>query len=103
MVPGAGIEPAWMINPRDFKSLASTYFATRAMCNISYTSILTFNWRLGPESNRGTRLCRPLHNHSATQPYKCEARIVPGLRQINNYFFNENYSEVYFGAKSRYI
>ena len=25
-------------------------------------------WRLGPESNRGTRLCRPLHNHSATQP-----------------------------------
>ena len=27
-----------------------------------------FNYRLSPESNRGTRLCRPLHNHSATQP-----------------------------------
>jgi signal transduction histidine kinase len=26
------------------------------------------NWRLSPESNRGTRLCRPLHDHSATQP-----------------------------------
>src|SRR5579863_9994476 len=25
-------------------------------------------WRLGPESNRRTRLCRPLHDHSATQP-----------------------------------
>src|SRR5690606_3098763 len=25
-------------------------------------------WRLGSESNRRTRLCRPLHNHSATQP-----------------------------------
>ena len=25
-------------------------------------------WRLSPESNRGTRLCRPLHDHSATQP-----------------------------------
>jgi hypothetical protein len=25
-------------------------------------------WRLGPESNRGTRLCRPVHSHSATQP-----------------------------------
>lgn len=25
-------------------------------------------WRLSPESNRGPRLCRPLHNHSATQP-----------------------------------
>ena len=24
--------------------------------------------RLGPESNRCSRLCRPLHNHSATQP-----------------------------------
>ena len=25
-------------------------------------------WRLGSESNRRPRLCRPLHNHSATQP-----------------------------------
>ena len=25
-------------------------------------------WRPGPESNRGTRLCRPLHHHSATWP-----------------------------------
>ena len=27
---GAGIEPAWEFVPRDFKSLASTNFATRA-------------------------------------------------------------------------
>ncbi len=26
-------------------------------------------WRLGSESNRRTRLCRPLHDHSATQPW----------------------------------
>src|ERR1700676_2527660 len=25
-------------------------------------------WRLGAESNRCTRLCRPLHDHSATLP-----------------------------------
>ncbi len=25
-------------------------------------------WRLRAESNRCTRLCRPLHHHSATQP-----------------------------------
>ena len=31
MVPGAGIEPARCITPRDFKSLASTCSATRAM------------------------------------------------------------------------
>ena len=30
MVPGAGIEPAQRIAPRDFKSLASTSSATRA-------------------------------------------------------------------------
>ena len=57
MVPGAGLEPARMLSPRDFKSLASTNFATRA-----------FYLRLESESNRRPRLCRPLHNHSATQP-----------------------------------
>ena len=31
MVPGAGLEPAW-ITPKDFKSFASTDFATRAGC-----------------------------------------------------------------------
>ncbi len=30
-------------------------------------------WRLSPESNRGPRLCRPLHNHSATQPLSVTA------------------------------
>ncbi len=30
MVPGAGIEPAWRFGPQDFKSCASTDFATRA-------------------------------------------------------------------------
>ena len=30
MVPGAGVEPARMFSPRDFKSLVSTNFTTRA-------------------------------------------------------------------------
>jgi hypothetical protein len=59
MVPGAGVEPARNKIPRDFKSLASTNFATQAIIN-----------RPRPESNRRKRLCRPLHDHSATQP--CE-------------------------------
>jgi hypothetical protein len=29
---------------------------------------MVFGWRRDPESNRGTRLCRPLHNHSAIPP-----------------------------------
>ena len=39
-VPGAGLEPAWSKRPRDFKSLASTSFATPA------------NVRRRPDSNR---------------------------------------------------
>ena len=31
LVPGAGIEPAHRLAARDFKSLASTYSATRAL------------------------------------------------------------------------
>ena len=42
----------------DFKSAASTNSATRARRQEK--------WRLGSESNRRGRLCRPQHNHSAT-------------------------------------
>ncbi len=56
MVPGAGIEPARRFRARDFKSLVSTCSTIRA------------EWRRGSESNRRPRLCRPLHNHSATPP-----------------------------------
>ena len=35
LVPGAGIEPAQPLGPRDFKSLASTYSATRAFTILS--------------------------------------------------------------------
>ena len=47
------------LRPADFKSAASTSFATRAGCWV------LIDWRLGSESNRRTRLCRPLHDHSA--------------------------------------
>lgn len=75
--------------PADFKSDASTNFATRANgwhCPTAWIvdrnenarkrgrpairlsqSILR-RWRPGSELNRRTRLCRPLHNHSATRP-----------------------------------
>jgi hypothetical protein len=41
-------------------------------------------WRLRPESNRRPRLCRPLHNHSATQP-KLNSSV---LSLIKNSIFN---------------
>ena len=32
-------------------------------------------WRPGPESNRRTRICNPLHNHSATGPRQLPASV----------------------------
>ena len=34
-------------------------------------------WRRGSESNRRTRLCRPLHDHSATPPLGVD--LVAGI------------------------
>src|SRR5690242_21499707 len=34
-----------------------------------------FPWRPGPESNRHTRICSPLHHHSATRPHR-ERRVL---------------------------
>ena len=39
MVPGAGLEPA-RPKSRDFKSLASTNFATRAFNNLAHNPLL---------------------------------------------------------------
>jgi hypothetical protein len=38
-------------------------------------------WRLGSESNRRTRLCRPLHNHSATQPRRTSGVMINDNRR----------------------
>ena len=39
---------------------------SRLLYQLSYAGI---TWRRGPESNRCTRLCRPVRSHSATAPY----------------------------------
>ena len=61
MVPGARLELARIIHPRDFKSLVSTDSTTRAL----YFYVI---WRRVPESNRDPRICNPLHSHSANAP-----------------------------------
>ena len=63
---------------RDFKSLVSTNFTTRAYrapatspgLQLRFGTSVLLNWRRGSESNRRRRLCRPLHNHFATPPCK---------------------------------
>ena len=32
-------------------------------------------WRPPPESNRGTRICNPLHSHSARRPMNASAHV----------------------------
>lgn len=57
-------------------------FLRNNMCFMSHVIVSTFLyiiWRLSPESNRGPRLCRPLHNHSATQPYYAASQHHPWL------------------------
>ena len=36
-------------------------------------------WRRGSESNRRTRSCSPLHNHSATAPFSKNPDLAPGF------------------------
>ena len=33
-----------------------------------FTLVIVIYWRRNPESNRATRICNPLHNHSAIAP-----------------------------------
>ena len=53
---GAGIEPAWEFIPRDFKSLASTGFATRAQNDEPAGDR---RWALKNEAGNGTRTRDP--------------------------------------------
>ena len=64
----------------------------RFIARIRYKTTLRFwdnwliFWRRGSESNRRPRLCRPLHDHSATPPFEaiyhppCLARVVSSAR-----------------------
>ncbi len=103
--PGRESNP-YSQRPRDFKSLVSTNFTTRAGAAICFapryekgkatgafpfriwsgrrvsnsrpqpwqgcalpTELLPrISWRRGPESNRPTRICNPVHNRFATAP-----------------------------------
>ena len=50
---------------------------SRLLYQLSYTGIL---WRRGPESNRCTRLCRPVRSHSATWPQVALRWVFSRLR-----------------------
>ena len=71
----------------DFKSAVSTYFTTQAVSadrplivkqkslstprleRLSKTFRTFIDWRRGPESNRASRICNPVHNRFVTAPH----------------------------------
>ena len=76
MVPGAGLEPArhcWrgILSPCNLPIPPPGLNKCRLMYFKRFKKYMKINLKLlglRPESNRRKRLCRPLHDHSATQP-----------------------------------
>ena len=60
LVPGTGLEPVQPCGRGILSPLCLPVPPSGRM------------WRRGSESNRRTRLCRPLHNHSATPPCRTQ-------------------------------
>ncbi|CEE42240.1 hypothetical protein XAC3562_370036 [Xanthomonas citri pv. citri] len=53
------------------------YFVALALSSLSMAGIPHAMWRPGPELNRRTRICSPLHNHSTTRPKHQTQGILP--------------------------
>ncbi len=70
MVPGAGLEPARGF-PRGILSPLCLPIPPPGHCKAFYFVFINLEgkWRLRSESNRRRRICNPLHNHFATQPF----------------------------------
>src|SRR5258708_5709272 len=71
VVPGAGFEPAW---PCGLGILSPLRLPVPPPGRVES------RWRRGSESNRRPRLCRPLHDHSATPP----GALRPGTARASN-------------------
>jgi hypothetical protein len=54
-------------------------------------------WRRGSESNRRPRLCRPLHNHSATPPYSENRNGLALSQGVGLRLTAKPYSEIWSG------
>src|SRR5690554_2631714 len=85
MVPGAGLEPArpegqGILSPMRLPISPPGRWDLRVL-----------KWRRGSESNRRTRSCSPLHNHSATAPGKPGIWLLlsGGVRDLENGAGNE--------------
>lgn len=82
MVPRAGLEPA----QRERRGILNP------LCLPIPPSGLRI-WRRVPESNRGGRICNPLHGHSANAPYfKTTAKLIFNKLRDDNLTHNSLFS-----------
>ena len=85
MAPRAGLEPA---TDRLTADCSTTELPRNTfMLLIKKFKKTSKNWRLGAESNRCARLCRPLHHHSATEPIR--------IAQLSFNRFKSNIEKIY--------
>ena len=52
-----------------------------ALANGTILQVIEFKWRRVPESNRCTRICNPLRNHSANSPEPVLLKFTERSRQ----------------------
>lgn len=76
LVPRAGLEPAQTFVRRILSPLRLPSFATPALC---------FFWRRHPESNRGSRFCRPMPYHLAMPPHQKWLKRIRFLKTSPGY------------------
>ena len=84
MVPRAGLEPARSCLRGILNPLCLPIPPPGFLYNSPSMYIIN-DWRLKPESNRRTRLCRPLHNHSAIQPDNSNGDFTLSLLKLNSF------------------
>lgn len=84
MVPRAGLEPArpyerGILNPL---CLPISPPGHREVLVLLQAGIAKRTWRRNPESNRDTRICNPLHSHSAIPPFRY-------IRFVKHFYFTQ--------------
>ncbi len=79
LVPGDGLEPSRPVE-RGILNPLCLPIPPPGQTHLYYQK----SWRRVPESNRGPRICNPLHSHSANPPYLMLYKVAIPYKTIKN-------------------